>query len=269
VRALPYFCVSKKYDANEEVQCQFLACWLDGRIAHCHIGAHALPCDEVTATGDAQDVSPLAPVQQQRKTKAFTWSTIRCLHTPDSMYRLDFFSEYLKSKEWKHAHGYAHRQYQSIPASSTDADQFSDWDGKRYITCAASSWSGHTYIVHVLIHDPSCTDSTDTAGPPPRAYAESSTGHSADTPMKVSSSNKHAHTRQDEVIYCFDSRLLFAGGASRIFCCVSYRGTPSLIFINADNSIRVAADLRRQLKKFKEPKLALEYITGNQVYDSD
>jgi hypothetical protein len=285
VRALPYYCVSKKYAAGDEVQCQFLACWLDGRLAHCHIGVRSGTGSEVAAPGGAvapQAAPPLAPVSdhqqymQQRKFHGypFTWSTIRCLHTPDSLYRLDFFSEYLKSKEWNHTYGNASGQYQSTPASSMDADQFSHYDGKRYISCAASSWSGHTYIVHVLIHDPSCKDSAIAVGQPPAVTESSSTGQPADAAATgVSSGNsiihKHTQTRQDEVIYCFDSRLLFAGGASRIFCCASYRGTPSLIYINADNSIRVAADLRRQLKKFKEPKLALEFVAGNQGYESD
>ena len=65
---------------------------------------------------------------------------------------------------------------------------------------------------------------------------------------------------RDEVIYCFDSRLLLAGGASRTFCCATYRNSTSLIFISADNSVRAAPDLKEQLKKFKEPKLKLEFI---------
>jgi len=201
---------------------------------------------------------------------AYTWSAVRCLHTPDSLYRADFFAEYLKTKEWNSNHDYGQYQHRRQSAGGGgsgrgEADHFLDWDGKRYISCAVSSWSGHTYIVHVLIHDPK-----DRAAELPIGI-ENSSKQSADA-VKSSPRNARAYTRRDEVIYCFDSRLLFAGGASRIFCCASYRGTPSLIFINVDNSIRVAADLRRQLKKFKEPKLALEYVpvsSGRQGHDSD
>jgi hypothetical protein len=66
--------------------------------------------------------------------------------------------------------------------------------------------------------------------------------------------------RKDEVIYCFDSRLLLAGGSCRTFFCANHRNTPSIIFINVDNGVRAATDLRSQLRKFKEPRIFLEAL---------
>ena len=272
-------------DHTETVMGQFLVAWLDGRLAHCHVGpmghAEPLPTSVSKQTTNNKTAFNTFKTCEQLSSR---WTTVRCLHTPDSLYRIDFFSEYLKPN----SNSGNNEPIPNLATAKSDqmnfiknhhdiSNQFSDEDGKRYISCAVSSWSGHTYLIHVLIYQ---DDNTKLPS------EERTPSHNLSTPMDLRSqevlqmANKQTSTTETiqpttklnpkknkldsnkakaEVIFCFDSRLLLAGGACRIFCCATYKGTPSLIFINVDNAIRIAADLHSQLQKFKEPKLSLEY----------
>ena len=262
VRALPRTCMNNVSVTTTEVdkpatteECedgligQFLVAWLDGRLAHCHVATslHFPQSSQILENNNASKHDSFS------STTHF-WNTVRCLHTPDSLYRLDFFSESLKPPD---SHSFPSQVVDNEAARSSGiSDAFAGIDGKRYISCAAASWSGHTYIVHVLIHDNLSEYIIQRSGEVlPLPSSPSSTSDNCGSGSE--SESVLYHDRKDEVIYCFDSRLLLAGGASRTFCCATYNTTPSLIFVSADNSIRAAPNLKNQLTKFKEPRLQL------------
>ncbi len=202
---------------------QFLVAWLDGRLAHCHVGTvDNFVTYEDNKNADSSDTSNVL----------YVWSTVRCLHTPDSLCRMDFFSESIKPPSTTSVFSMEGEAHNNIAT-----DVFMDSDGRRYVSCAVASWSGHTYIVHVLIHEKRHSHDDVAAGV----------------------------AQKDEVIYCFDSRLLLSGGANRAFCCAVHSNSPSLMFVSTDDSIQVATDIKNQLKKFKEPRMVLLPVKKQQA----
>ena len=60
--------------------------------------------------------------------------------------------------------------------------------------------------------------------------------------------------KEEELIYCVDSRLVLGGGASKTFSCFG----AAILFVSTDNDMYLAKDLKQQLMKFQRPRLDIQ-----------